>query len=103
MSTGNIGEKLRQLREQQRLPLRKVSAIMDVDIAILSKMERGERRLTKEIVLRLAGIYKYNTEELLVLFLSDKILYEIQDEDLGEKALKVAEERVKHLKSPKTK
>lgn len=103
MSTGNIGEKLRQLREQQQLPLRKVSAIMDVDVAILSKMERGERRLTKEIVLRLADIYKYNAEELLVLFLSDKILYEIKDEDLGEKALKVAEQRVKHLKSSKTK
>lgn len=103
MSTETIGEKLRQLREQQNLPLRKVSAIMDMDVAILSKMERGERKLTKGIVLRLADIYKYNAEELLVLFLSDKILYEIQDEDLGEKALKVAEERVKYLKSNKNK
>lgn len=103
MSTETIGEKLRQLRELQNLPLRKVSALMDMDVAILSKMERGERKLTKEVVLRLAGIYKYNAEELLVLFLSDKILYEIQDEDLGEKALKVAEERVKYLKSNKNK
>ena len=103
MSTETIGEKLRQLRELQNLPLRKVSALMDMDVAILSKMERGERKLTKEVVLRLADIYKYNAEELLVLFLSDKILYEIQDEDLGEKALKVAEERVKYLKSNKNK
>jgi transcriptional regulator with XRE-family HTH domain len=94
-----IGEKLRELRESKELPLRKVSALLDIDVAILSKMERGERKLTKDIVLKLAEIYGHNADELLVLFLSDKIMYEIQDEDLGEKALKVAEERVKYLKA----
>lgn len=103
MSTETIFEKLRQLREESELPLRKVSALLDIDVAILSKMERGERKLTKEVVLKLADIYKTNADELLVLFLSDKIMYEIQDEDLGEKALKVAEKRVKYLKANKTK
>lgn len=98
-----IGEKLRQLRESKELPLRKVSALLDIDVAILSKMERGERKLTKDIVLKLADIYGHNSEELLVLFLSDKIMYEIQDEDLGIKALKVAEQRVKYLKANKNK
>lgn len=98
MSTETIGEKLRQLREGNNLPLRKVAALIDVDVAILSKMERGERKLTKEIVLKLADTYKYNADELLVLFLSERIMYEIQDEALGEKALKVAESRVKYLK-----
>ncbi|MCB0604361.1 MAG: helix-turn-helix transcriptional regulator [Saprospiraceae bacterium] len=98
-----IGEKLRELRESKELPLRKVSALLDIDIAILSKMERGERKLTKDIVLKLAEIYGHNADELLVLFLSDKIMCEIQDEDLGEKALKVAEQRVKYLKASKKK
>jgi transcriptional regulator with XRE-family HTH domain len=93
-----IGEKLRQLREQNNLPLRKVAARVDIDTAVLSKMERGERKLSKEVVLKLADMYKYSTDELLVLFLSDKILYEIRDEELGEKALKVAEQKVKYLK-----
>ncbi len=103
MSTETIGEKLRQLRESKELPLRKVSALLDIDVAILSKMERGERKLTKDIVLKLADIYGHNQDELLVLFLSDKIMYEIQDEDLGVKALKVAEQRVKYLKANKNK
>jgi len=103
MSTETIGEKLRYLREENGLPLRKVAAMLDIDVAILSKMERGERKLSKEVVLKLADIYNYNTDELLVLFLSDKIIYEIQDEDLGEKALKVAEQRVKYLKATKNK
>lgn len=101
MSTELIGKKLRQLREQCNLPLRKVAALIDIDVAILSKMERGERKITKEVVLKLAEIYKHNIEDLLVLYLSDKIIYEIQDEELGEKALKVAEERIKYLKEAK--
>jgi transcriptional regulator with XRE-family HTH domain len=97
MSTETIGEKLRNIREEKELPLRKVAALLDIDVAILSKMERGERKITKEVVLKLADIYDYNADELLVSFLSDKILYEIQDEDLGIEALKVAEERAKYL------
>ena len=103
MSTETIGEKLRELREAKELPLRKVAALLDIDVAILSKMERGERKLSKDIVLKLADIYEHNADELLVLFLSDKIMYEIQDEDLGEKALKVAEKKVKYLKANKNK
>jgi len=53
--------------------------------------------------LKLADIYKYSADDLLVLFLSDKILYEIRDEELGEKALKVAEQKVKYLKANKLK
>lgn len=103
MSTETIGEKLRHIREEKELPLRKVAALLDIDVAILSKMERGERRITKEVVLKLAEIYGYNANELLVSFLSDKILYEIQDEDLGIEALKVAEERAKYIKANKKK
>jgi transcriptional regulator with XRE-family HTH domain len=103
MSTETIGEKLRHIREEKELPLRKVAALLDIDVAILSKMERAERKITKEVVLKLADIYDYNSDELLVSFLSDKILYEIQDEDLGIEALKMAEERTKYIKANKKK
>jgi transcriptional regulator with XRE-family HTH domain len=96
MSTETIGEKLRQLRAQKKLPLRKVAAMIDIDVAILSKMERGIRMFTKNIIMQLAKIYEYNVDDLLVIFLSDKILYELQDEELESKALKVAEQRMKH-------
>jgi HTH-type transcriptional regulator, competence development regulator len=99
MSTKSIGERLREIRDEKELPLRKVAALLDIDVAILSKMERGERKITKEVVLKLAAIYDYNADELLVSFLSDKILNEIQNEELGIKALKVAEERAKYIKA----
>jgi len=103
MSTETIGEKLRHIREEKELPLRKVAALLDIDVAILSKMERGERRITKEVVLKLANIYDYNADDLLISYLSDKILYEIQDEDLGIEALKVAEEKAKYIKANRKK
>ncbi len=103
MSNELIGEKLRKLREENELPLRKVAALLDMDVAILSKMERGERKMTKEVVQKLAKIYKHNEDELMVLFLSDKIVYELRDEALSMDALKVAEEKIKYQKNKRKK
>ena len=103
MSTITIGEKLRQIREEKELPLRKVASILDIDVAILSKMERGERKLTKEVVQKLAKIYKHQENELMVLFLSDKIVNELQGEDLSIDALKAAEEKIKYQNTKRKK
>jgi HTH-type transcriptional regulator, competence development regulator len=99
MSTETIGEKLRRLREENQLPLRKVASMIDVDVAILSKMERGERRLTKAIVQKLANIYNYDIDELTILYLSNKVVFEIGEEDLAIKALHVAEKLIRYQKS----
>lgn len=96
MSTETIGDKLRKLREENEFPLRKVAALLDIDVAILSKMERGERPLSKEIITKLAKIYKYDVEELTVLFLSQRIVNEVGEEDLALKAMQVAEEQIKY-------
>lgn len=75
--------------------------MVDIDVAILSKMERGERKLKKDIVSQLAKIYNHNADDLLILFRSDKLLYEIKDDELGAKALKVAEQKFEYLKRAK--
>jgi predicted nucleotidyltransferase len=94
MSTETIGDMLRRLRVESKLPLRKVAALVDVDVAILSKMERGERRLTKAMVQKLAKLYKQDADELLVLYLRDKVLNEVGDDHLALKVLHVAENAV---------
>lgn len=90
------GEILRKARERKGLLLRHVCAELDVDTAILSKVERNERRATREQILKLAEILNLDKEELLIQYLSDKILYEIQNEGIGLKALKVAEQKIKY-------
>lgn len=43
-----IGSKLREIRKSKYLPLKQVAALLDIDVAILSKIERGERKINKE-------------------------------------------------------
>ena len=97
MST--TGQRLRELREKAGLTLRKAAMQADIDVAILSKMERGERKLTKELILKLAKMYNENSEKLIIDFLSEKVLYELEDEDFGLEALKVAEKQLKYKKN----
>ena len=40
-----------------------------------------------------------NKEILMVAWLSDKITYELMDEEFADKALKLAEDKIKYLKN----
>ena len=94
-----VGEKIRTTRESQGLLLRHVAAHLDIDQAILSKIERSERKPTRDNIIKLAKILNLNKEELLIQFMSDKIAFEIAYEDCAKKVLKVAEKKVKYLRS----
>lgn len=94
-----IGQIIRTKREALGLLLRQVAAYLDIDQAILSKIERNERKPSKENINRLAEILKFEKDELMIQFMSDKIAYEIADEDCADRVLKVAEKKVKYLKT----
>jgi len=94
-----VGQIIRARRENLGLLLRQVASYVDIDQAILSKIERDERKPTKDNILKLAEILKLDKEDLFVQFMSDKIAYEIADEDCANKVLKVAEQKVKYLQS----
>jgi len=93
----NLGETLRKLREEKQLPLRIVASYLDIDQAILSKVERGQRKLNREQVVRIAQYFQVKKEILLVLWLSDKLVYELEEEELALKALQLAEEHVAYV------
>jgi len=95
----SLGETIRKLREEKELPLRTVAAYLDIDQAILSKIERGQRNASRAHVVKLAEFFKIKESDLLVSWLSDKLLYEVADEDVALKALQVAEEKVKYNKA----
>lgn len=99
MST--LGLKLRELREKAGFSLRKAAAAIDIDVAILSKMERGERKFSKELILKLAELYKTSSDKLIIDYLSEKVLYELADEEFGIEALKVAEKQLNYKKRKK--
>lgn len=97
-----IGAILRELREAKGLLLREVGAKLSLDPTILSKIEQDKRMPTKEQVKSLADFYKDQKNEVIIAWLSDKLVYEVQNEDLALQAMHVAEDKIKYL-SKKTK
>ncbi|MFZ0280907.1 MAG: nucleotidyltransferase domain-containing protein [Bacteroidales bacterium] len=88
----SFGETIRRLRQEKRLPLRTVAAYREIDQAVLSKIERGLRKLSRENVLKLSRFFNVTADDLLVSWLSEKILDCVSDEDIKLKALMAAEE-----------
>jgi HTH-type transcriptional regulator, competence development regulator len=87
-----IGKKLRELRESKGLLLRQVAAELEVDTAYISKMERGEKNIKKEYVIRLAKLYAFDENELISLWLADRVFDIIRDDSSGARALEIAKD-----------
>lgn len=94
-----IGQIIRNKREHLGLLLRQLAASLDIDPAILSKIERNERKPNKELILKLAEILELDKEELLAQYMSDKIAYDIAEEDCADRVLKLAEKKVQYIKT----
>jgi len=97
-----IGQKLRELREKKGLLLRQVAAELEVDTAYISKMERGEKNIKREYILRLAEIYKVKKEELLIQWLADQVYELVKDEDIASEVMRATENMIKQ-NTPKNK
>lgn len=94
----SIGEMIRRLREEKGEPLRVLAAYLQIDQAVMSKIETGQRKPAKEQVEKLAKYFGADKKEMLIAWLSDRIVYEIEGESLAKEALKVAEEKIKYQK-----
>jgi HTH-type transcriptional regulator, competence development regulator len=94
-----LGQLLRELRESNGLLLREVALQLQIDPSMLSKIELGDKKPTKEHILQLAKIYHFDEKQLLVNFLSEKVMYELDGEELAIEALKAAEEKIKNYKN----
>jgi transcriptional regulator with XRE-family HTH domain len=96
-----FGEKLKALREQQNLLQREIAPLLDMDSPLLSKIERGERIAKRETVLKLAKILKTNEDQLLSLWLADRLYKLAQEEDVALKAIQLAEQEIRYQSSKK--
>jgi transcriptional regulator with XRE-family HTH domain len=97
--TKSFGEHLRTLREDAELTLKFVSEQIGIDTSLLAKIERNERQPTKQIIREVSLYFQVDEKELLNDLLSDQIAYKILDEKADLSILKVAEEKVKYLKT----
>ena len=87
---------IRDLRVKNNLLLRELADELKIDVALLSKIERGERTATKKQVISLANYFNLNQNEFLSQWLGEKIAYEIKDEEIACQALKIAEQEINY-------
>lgn len=96
-----FGNKIRELRENKGLVLRQLAAVLEIDTATISKIERGDRMAKKEQIRLLAKLLEADYEQLHTLWLADKVYLIVAGEKDAIEALKVAEEEVKYQKPDK--
>lgn len=85
-----LGKRIKTLREEQALLQRHLAAGLEIDTPMYSKIERGERRAKREQVLKLAELLNTDSEELLTLWVTDKIIESIKDDQYKTEALALA-------------
>ena len=88
-----FGNKIKELREEQGLLQRQLAVVLGVDVPMFSKIERGDRHAKREQVIILAQQFKVDERELLTLWLADKVLDALEEDDdrLKQDAIKVAQ------------
>ena len=89
-----LGEKLKEFREARGLVQRQVAAVLEVDTAYISKMESNEKPVNRLHLKKLSVLLGIIEEELLTLWLADKVYDVVKDEGVALKAMQVAEKKI---------
>lgn len=90
-----LGEKLKELREAKGLVQRQVAAELEVDTAYISKMESNEKPVSRNHLKKLSLMLSIDEEDLLTLWLADKLFDLAKDEKVGLRAMAAATEELK--------
>ena len=84
-------KKIRELRDEQGVLQRQLAAYLEIDTPMFSKIERGDRRAKRSQVVLLAKYFNINENEMLTLWLADKVLDALDgEEELRLDALDIA-------------
>lgn len=90
-----LGEKLRELREAKGLVQRQVAADLQVDTAYISKMEHNEKPVSRNHLKKLSKLYSVAENDLVPIWLADKVLQLVENEKFSVEALEMALNKVK--------
>ena len=93
---------LKNAREQKGFKTREVAQLLEIDQALISKFESGTRKPTREQIVKLASLLEIDFENLLIVWLKEKIIHEIGHEELALKALHLAEIEIQNIKKKDT-
>lgn len=90
-----LAEKIRSLRESKGLMQREVAENLDIDIAYVSKMEHGEKPISRNYLKTLSRLYEVPMDQLLTLWVADKLYAIAKDENVALQAMEVVQDELK--------
>ena len=74
---------------------RQLASLLEFDTPMFSKIERGDRRAKRTQVIQIANYFNIDEKELLTLWVADKVLDAVEDEEeLKSDAIKVAQSSI---------
>ena len=76
-----FGKKIKELREERGLVQRQLSAALEIDTPMYSKIERGERKAKRSQIPIMAQMFEVDEKELLTIWLADKVLDTVEGEE----------------------
>lgn len=89
-----FAEKIKRLREEQQLPQRQLAAALEIDTATYCKIEKGDRKARREQIAVIADMLKCEKEELLEIWLADKVYAIVKEEEHSDNVLSIVAEKV---------
>lgn len=90
------GQDIRERRVKQNLILRQVAIHIEVNTALMSKAERGERNLNCDQVLKLAKYFSSPEEGYISFWLCGKIMVVVNNDPLTSQGIKKALTKIKN-------
>lgn len=82
-----LGDEIRRLREQKGFLQRQIASLLEIDTPMLSKIERGDRNEKGVHILKLSNFFNAPEDNLLSLWIDDKLIEVVKDEKVGLKAI----------------
>ena len=93
-----FGHKIKEMRLEHGLRQRQLAELLETDMPMYSKMELGARRVRRDMIPKLAELYKVEESDLMTLWLADAIyaILKEEDEKLRLNAIDLAKEYFKN-------
>jgi len=98
-----FGEYIRLLRNESNMTLTQLAAQLNMDSANLSKIENSKREFDEKRLEKLASIFQLDLNNLKDELFSEKFAKKIYTNSCSEKALELAEQKVKYFKQSNVK
>lgn len=98
-----LGTLIRRMREERQISAKDLASQLSIAPSTLSKIEADRRSLSRPALARLALLFGVSEQELRVLQMADKMVYDLLGEnDISDRVLQVTEEKLKYLRQKNT-